>query len=996
MQGAGSRFKKNGSFSCTLKENNKPEIIEYIGKMVKITLVGKRTVIISAILIGIIGVAPYSSYRVTKFYFNRYFNSWGHRLVDLEKRRVLSRQFGAAWQDVVTQDNMQTKASQYTTRDTASHQGISIVNGVAVTDYPSLSIVGRLNEVRKYSNTITINDRNNRLVARIRTDHTRAGIAEVSPTLIKALIAAEDGRYYDNPLGFEFDSFIRAILKSCWETVTTFSLHAPRGTSTITQQVAKLFISHLDEAGRLSVTHSVDRKARELRLSAALRSMYSADEILEVYLNHCVTSDYGLIGVKDIAKGLFDKEAQQLTDAECVYIARMVKWGRNVPKKISRQCRLDMPRIGAALGWSVAHAKQVLAQIDTMKFSKPKQIATSSGYLVDLANEFWLLYLQKSTGQIPADFENTMNLLNPNSLIRKKGNLTIKLTIDLALQQTLEELVKKRGFGPDTMLYTDLRVGSDGEDISLQVKPTDTVRNIRVMDTIVGFSEKGSTYQTLLNPGDTLISNIRYNKVRSNLWHRACFYYTRKWIKVNGQYFASCIIDSKTGKILAYYSRDRIGSRLACLLKNRIPNGSSTAKPIINALNFDIGNFLPYTTFNDSLPDTTDVPWKKTIQRENGIPLEVVFEHCAVPGQKYTVHNHGSVFEGCQYIFDLLASSNNIFGVEAIYRLNRKVFDDNGDVLPDAYPIAQLLYRINALDMVTRELHLKTVTGVRLYRELCRIVGASVDTVISFGRKTLLSDSLYSVALGTLELSLYEQAHLFNVLYNNTLIETPAKHPGLVIDEIVMNGVAIPVNRIDTIRQYHPFADLNTIRPTLLGMHKRLVSNPGDNLTSYDIAYAQDSVTMQSFNDNPAYSEQQFSLQEPLSNYAKSGTTDDILRPFNVDVISNKRTNYGLWNATVRIDLAKLAGDTIQDVHDITIACVGEGNAAYTGFADGKTLHKYISIALLKRAGLSAENGFFRQYEGYLKKVTLDSMRCIPSSQEENTAVPVQKEFAGD
>ena len=48
-------------------------------------------------------------------------------------------------------------------------------------------------------------------------------------------------------------------------------------------------------------------------------------------------------------------------------------------------------------------------------------------------------------------------------------------------------------------------------------------------------------------------------------------------------------MDSRTGKLLAYYSKDKLGSRLACLLRNRTPNGSLTAKPIFNALNFDLG-----------------------------------------------------------------------------------------------------------------------------------------------------------------------------------------------------------------------------------------------------------------------------------------------------------------------------------------------------------------------------------------------------------------------
>ncbi len=100
--------------------------------------------------------------------------------------------------------------------------------------------------------------------------------------------------------------------------------------------------------------------------------MYPADDILEVYLNHCVTSDYGMIGYKDIARGLFNKNLNELTDAECVYLSRMVKWGRNLKGKISNQCRIDMDRMGEMLGWDRQKRLEALAEIDSLKFSQPR------------------------------------------------------------------------------------------------------------------------------------------------------------------------------------------------------------------------------------------------------------------------------------------------------------------------------------------------------------------------------------------------------------------------------------------------------------------------------------------------------------------------------------------------------------------------------------------------------------------------------------------------
>ncbi|MBN1980146.1 MAG: transglycosylase domain-containing protein [Chitinivibrionales bacterium] len=931
------------------------------------------------IIIGVIlacGVCTVAAYFIGEYAFNRYFSSWGDRLIELEKRGLLSRQFGAAWQDVVAGDAMEKTVSSDRNAESYTFDTGKVINGIRISDYPSLSIVGRLNEIRIYSNTIVITDRLGRKIASIKTDHTRAKIEDFPKTFITALLSAEDNRFYINKLGFEYRSFVRAVVSAGVSSIKSFSVTTPKGTSTITQQVAKLFISQLNEAGQRMVSRSLDRKVQELRLSAALRKTYPANAIFEVYLNHCIASDYGLIGVKDIAKGLFGKELADLNDAECVYIARMVKWGRNVHAKISRQCRIDMPRIAAALQWSQQKQQQVLREIEALTFEKPKQINTDYGQLIDLANEFWMKFYRTYYGA-DSVLCSTMDIIDPSSLLRRKGNMTLRMTIDLPLQQYLEKLVNGRGFGADTILFTDLRIGSYGEDVKRQKPPVDTVRMIKVIEKETKFSEARSSFQTQLNPGDTLVTNIRYFKKERGLWHRSVFHYTRRLTNVRGQYYAYVALDANSGKILAYYSQDELGSRLACLLKNKTPNGSSTAKPVVNALNFDLGNFQPYSKWSDSIPVYDEVPWKRYIIRKDGAPYEVVFEHSSLRGVGYRIHNHNYVFDGCQYIFDLLNASNNIFGVEAIYRLNRIIFDEAENVTPQAYPFAQFLYKVDAYDRIKSRFAGKMVTGVRLYKEMARIIGVDIDTMNSYGNRVGISDSLYSIALGTLEMTLLEQAHMFNVLHNNNLIEQPNQHPCLVIDSVTILGKPVSVAETDIIKRYHPFSDINTIRPTLLGLHKRLVSNAVDGLREYDIEYSDDLNGSPVSDMDTAYDFNKLLLEGPVANYAKSGTTDDVLRPFNVDVTSNKRTNYGLWNATVRIDLAKLSGAAQPDIHDVTIACIAECNEKYTGERDGKTLHKYVSRDLLKIAGIPCGEGFFSRYERYIRQSTpLSAFSC--------------------
>ena len=935
----------------------------------------KKWLIILSVSVLVLIVGVYPGYLLAQFAFNRYFEHWGNKLVDLENRGLLSKQYGAGWQDVLVDRAMAMEASRImNTGDDSEVQEnddtVQVVDGIVLADYPSLSIIDQLRQVKEYSSIIEIVDRKERPLSRIKTDHSRASISEFPPVLITALIASEDGNFRKNHLGFEFKSFVRAALQSVWNAVFTFKKSPPRGTSTITQQVAKLFISRLDEYGMRQVSRSVDRKIRELRIAVALRKLYGADDILEVYFNHCVTSDYGMIGFKDIAKGLFNRELRELSDAECIYLARMVKWGRNIKSKIVNQCKVDMPRMAEALGWDEQKQREVLEEVSELQFQKPLVFQGEYGPLVDLANDFWLLTLKKK-GSGPQQLEQ-MDIIDPNSLIRKKGNLRIQLTIDLPLQQTLQKLVDSRGYGPDTTIIDEVRIGSRGETVISETPLRDTIRAVRILKKPVDFSEPNSAYITSLNPGDTVIVNVRYKKTGKNEYRRSCFYYVKRPVIVNGQYYAYSIMDSKTGELLAYYSKDRLGSRLACLLRNRVPNGSSTAKPIFNALNFDLGIFKPYSKWTDEVAVPGDVPWKRELNYNRNKLIGVIYKNSAVRGKGYPVHNHNYVFDGCQYVFDHLNASNNILAVETAYRLNQRIFDENGDIIPEAFPLVQYFYRVGAFSRIKDSLNLKDVTGVRAYKELCRIVGVDVDTMLSYGKRMPVSDSMYSVALGTLEMSLYEQMHIFNILYNNDLIEKPARHPSLVIKNIVLNESEIALD--DTVKRYHPFMDINNIRPTLLGLHKRLVSNKWDGLERFDIPYVVDPFDPVYWESS--YNEFAYEITEPMSNFAKSGTTDDVIRPFNVSASSKKRTNYGLWNAVLRVDLSKLSGEGDPDTCDITVACVGECNTKFTGPRDGKSLHKFLTTGLLKKAGVGVENGYFSRYESYLRKVTPADEDC--------------------
>lgn len=134
-------------------------------------------------------------------------------------------------------------------------------------------------------------------------------LADVSPQLLAATIAAEDKRFFSHG-GIDWLALARAGRDAILEG------GVKSGASTITQQLVK--ISAPGEA------RTMGRKLREMWLAAALERRWSKDQILEAYLNRL---DYGnlQIGIASASRFYFDKPASDLSAAEAALLAGLPK-----------------------------------------------------------------------------------------------------------------------------------------------------------------------------------------------------------------------------------------------------------------------------------------------------------------------------------------------------------------------------------------------------------------------------------------------------------------------------------------------------------------------------------------------------------------------------------------------------------------------------------------------------------------------------------------------
>jgi penicillin-binding protein 1A len=133
---------------------------------------------------------------------------------------------------------------------------------------------------------------------------------KVSPSVVQALIATEDHRFWQHH-GID-------LQRTASSLVHTLAGNR-QGGSTITQQLARNL--YPDEIGRAPTVH---RKVKEAITALKIEAVYSKKEILETYLN-TVPFLYNAFGIEMAARTYFDKSAGELDVLESATLIGMLK-----------------------------------------------------------------------------------------------------------------------------------------------------------------------------------------------------------------------------------------------------------------------------------------------------------------------------------------------------------------------------------------------------------------------------------------------------------------------------------------------------------------------------------------------------------------------------------------------------------------------------------------------------------------------------------------------
>jgi penicillin-binding protein 1C len=171
---------------------------------------------------------------------------------------------------------------------------------------------------------------------------------EVSPAIVRAVIASEDRRFFEHH-GVDLRSLAAATLDALR------GRHA-RGASTITMQVAGILVPSLGRAGS---RRTLGQKLAQLNAALALERHWSKREILETYLN-LVTWRGELEGVNAATRVMFTRAPHGVTAGEAVVMAALLRAPNARRDAVARRAS----SLATAMGADAPSSADVAAALD--------------------------------------------------------------------------------------------------------------------------------------------------------------------------------------------------------------------------------------------------------------------------------------------------------------------------------------------------------------------------------------------------------------------------------------------------------------------------------------------------------------------------------------------------------------------------------------------------------------------------------------------------------
>jgi penicillin-binding protein 1B len=238
-------------------------------------------------------------------------------------------------------------------------------------------------------------------------------LGEVTPSFLRAMLAAEDHRFFDHA-GLD----LRGLMRAAW---TNFRAgRVTQGGSTITQQLVKNRL--------LTPRRTFMRKLDEAWLATLIEWRYPKERIFEAYLNEIYLGQRGPLAVRGVgaaARAYFGKEVHQLTLGEGALLAGMTRAPNTYSPAVNpgrARERRDVVLVRMReLGW-IADADLETARAETVGVRAVAGLGQPAPYFTDFVRQ------------------EVEQLFSDDALERARG-ARLRTSVDLALQRFAETSV---------------------------------------------------------------------------------------------------------------------------------------------------------------------------------------------------------------------------------------------------------------------------------------------------------------------------------------------------------------------------------------------------------------------------------------------------------------------------------------------------------------------------------------------------------------------------
>ena len=247
-------------------------------------------------------------------------------------------------------------------------------------------------------------------------------LERISRNLIAAVLSVEDQRFFDHT-GVDAIRVGAAVLRNVQEG------RRAEGGSTITQQLARQSFLSRDKTYR--------RKLKEVVLATYIESLYTKQEILELYLNKVYFGD-GLYGVEAASRGYFGKTSSELNVGEAALLAGLIQ----SPSSYAPTVNLDraVARRNIVLQTMVSSGA-----IDQASADREKKAAVKLSNGLEIKETFGLYFKEQVRRELVERF-GWQRVYQGGLRVYTTMKADLQRSAESLVEEGLQDIEKRRGF----------------------------------------------------------------------------------------------------------------------------------------------------------------------------------------------------------------------------------------------------------------------------------------------------------------------------------------------------------------------------------------------------------------------------------------------------------------------------------------------------------------------------------------------------------------------